>query len=387
MHVTVSINKLDDVTGTETYCLDLVDQLTAAGHTSSVFTLSSTPEMAARLGAAGGRLFTYPNYPTNPPDRVIVMHPLATTLLLRTIDPAVPTLALIHSPWADEYPVRMHRVDRFIAVSEYIADELRRKHGVRSEHLDVIPNGIDTRRFQAERVTSPRLPAEVLWGSVYHPDRHGALVAVVETVLARDDLNLTVVDARLPGRLIPAHDRIRVVPKQPDSRPLLAAADVVCALGPGRILIEALAMNKAALCLNTHRRGDYLDRTNRVRLEYYFSEWGAAIEDLLTPDEIFRNSNRREVATRYYDKRINLGRLVVELEKLGKRRHSPRGYRLADVKRAPYLARAYGVLLEAQAARNDGGARRAASFALSAFQVARRLLPGRVRRALHRLAD
>ena len=386
MHVAISINKLDDVTGTETYCLDLVDELTVAGHTSSVFTLSSTPEMEARLRAAGGVLFAYPDYPTQPADRVIVMHPLATTLLLRTIDPAVPTLALIHSPWEDEYPVRMHRIDRFIAVSDYVADELRRKHGVRSEHLGVIPNGVDTHRFQAERVRARR-PAEILWGSVYHPDRHGALVAVLETVLARDDLKLTIVDAELPQGLIPSHDRIQVVPKQPDSRPLLAAADVVCALGPGRILIEALAMNKAALCLNTHRRGEYLDAKNRIRLEYYFSQWGAAVGDLLTPDEIFRNSNRRDVATRYFDKRINLGRLVSELEGLGKRHDSPRGYRLADVKRTPYLAREYGVLLEAQAARNHGGERRAASYALSAFRLARRLLPHRVRRALHRLAD
>ncbi len=54
------------------------------------------------------------------------------------------------------------------------------------------------------------------------------------------------------------HERIEVICNRPNPFGLLEA-DVVCALGPGRILLEALAINKAALCLNVHRHWRALD--------------------------------------------------------------------------------------------------------------------------------
>ncbi len=386
MQVTVCINKLDDVTGTETYCLDLLDELAASGHEADVFTLRSAPAIAARVKATNARLSTYPAYPSRPADRLIVMHPLATTLLLRRMPAGVPTLALIHSPWPDEYPVRLHRIDKFVAVSPFIADLLRTKHRIRAEDIAVIPNGVDTAHYDAAPVPRPPLPVRVLWASVYHPDRHEALVAVLEAVLAREDLRLTVVDAHLPAGLIPDDERVEVVPKRPDSRDLLAKADVVCALGPGRILLEGLAMNKAALCLNTHRRGEYLDEDTRLRAEYYFSAWGRPVRDLLAPDEVARNANLRSIALRHYDKATNFGQLIGEVEELKKRRTSPTRYRLADVRRLPYLARAYGVLLESKADVEQTG-RVPQAAVLTTYRAVRRILPAGVRRALHRLAD
>lgn len=385
MQVTVCINKLDDVTGTETYCLDLLDELAASGHEADVFTLRSAPAIAARVKATNARLSTYPAYPSRPADRLIVMHPLATTLLLRRMPAGVPTLALIHSPWPDEYPVRLHRIDKFVAVSPFIADLLRTKHRIRAEDIAVIPNGVDTAHYDAAPVPRPPLPVRVLWASVYHPDRHEALVAVVNGVLQRDDLRLKVIDAHLPPGLVPEHERIEVVSKRPDSKGLLEDADVVCALGPGRILLEALAMNRAALCLNAHRKGEYMGGDNRGRLEYYLSDWGRPVRELLTPEEVARNGNRRSVATRYYDKSVNFGELIAQLERLDKRTSSPVSYRVSDLKRMPYLAREYAVLLESNAG-SERGSGVAQTGALAIYRATRRMLPPRLRHFLHRLA-
>ena len=384
LHVTVCINKLDDVTGTETYCLDLLAELAAHGHDASVFTLTSAPQTAARVASTGAELYTYPVYPMQAPDRAIVMHPLATTLLLRRIDQQVPTLAIIHSPWPDEYPVRLPRIDRFIAVSPYIADLLQTRHGLRREDVGVIPNGIDTSYFDAPSLGDLRGQVRVLWGSVYHPDRHDALVSVIDSVLARDDLRLTVVDAHLPQGLVPAHERIELVSKHPDTRELLRNAEVVCALGPGRILLEALAMNRAALCLNTHRQGEYVDASNLVRLEYYFAKWGRPIDELLAAERVNANANRRDVAITHFDAKTNFSALIGELEQLEKRPRAPLSYRLADVKRLPYLARAYGVLVESQPEPHRAWPP-AATAARWAFRGSK-LLPASLRRALHRLA-
>ena len=165
LRVTICINKLDDVTGTETYCFDLLSELAAGGHDASVFTLTSAPQTAARVASTGAKLYTYPLYPMQAPDRAIVMHPLASTLLLRRIDKQVPTLAIIHSPWPDEYPVRLPRIDRFIAVSPYIADLLQTRHRVRPEDIGVIPNGVDTSYFDAPPLGNRKGPVRVLWGS------------------------------------------------------------------------------------------------------------------------------------------------------------------------------------------------------------------------------
>ena len=384
LHVTVCINKLDDVTGTETYCLDLLTELIAHGHDASVFTLTSAPQTAARVAATGAELYTYPLYPRHTPDRAIVMHPLATTLLLRRIAERVPTLAIIHSPWPDEYPVRLPRIDRFIAVSPYIADLLQTRHRLRPEDIGVIANGIDTGYFDAPPLDHRNGPVRVLWGSVYHPDRHDALVSVIDRVLARDDLRLTVVDAHLPEGLVPADGRIEIVSKRPDARELLHGAEVVCALGPGRILLEGLAMNRAALCLNTHRRGEYVDASNLIRLEYYFAKWGRPIDELLTAETVRANANRRDVAIAHFEAKTNFSALIGELERLEKRAGAPISYRLADVKRLPYLALAYGVLLESQP--KPHGAWPRTSMAVRWAFRASKLLPASVRSALHRLA-
>jgi glycosyltransferase involved in cell wall biosynthesis len=344
VNVVIGLTKLNDRTGSEVYCLGLVEALRAAGHEVEVFALYSSPEARVELERLGGRLCTYPRALSLVPDRVVCMHPLATALLLRRVGREVPALAVVHGVIPGEAPVRASRIDRFVAVSPFVADHLVETEGLLREDIAVIPNGIDLNRFAAPPTNGPSQPVRVLWASTYLPLRHDALVALAHGVLDSGSAELTVVDDRLPSGLLPESDRIRVIPKGREITDLIGDHDVVAGLGPGRILLEALAMNRAALSLNIDGLGEYMDSANLVRLEYYRERWGGPVARLLDPAVVRANQNRRGVAEAHYDAAVNVAKVVEELEALSRRRQAPLRYRLTTVRRLPGLARDYALI-------------------------------------------
>lgn len=350
MRALVSLNKLNDHTGSETYCLGLVRRLVERGWTVDVFALYSSPAMEERVAALGGRLYTYPSFPAVPPDRVVTMHPLATSLTVRRVESSVPTVCVVHGVTADEMPARPARIDRYVAVSPFVADELTRRHGIVPEHVVVVPNGVDLRRFDAAPVARPPDPVRLLWPSTYIPLRHAALRALVTAVERLEHTRLTVVADHLPPDVVPATDRIEVVAKSARIEELIERCDVVAGLGPGRILLEGLAMNRAALALNVRGRGEFLTEANRARLEYYLEDWGSPVEDLLEPGTVFEHQNLRAVAERLYDEAANLDLVIGHLEAVPKRRRSPARYYVSDLRRARLLARSYRDLVSGRRA-------------------------------------
>jgi hypothetical protein len=344
VNVVIGLTKLNDRTGSEVYCLELVRALRDAGHQVEVFALYSSAEARTELTALGARLCTYPKALSLEPDRVVCMQPLATALLLRRVGRHVPAMAVVHGVIPGEAPVRARRVDRYVAVSAFVADHLVEKEGLLREDITVIPNGIDLERFDAPRSTGSPEPVRVLWASTYLPLRRQALLALAEGVVERRGTTLTVVDDRLPDGLLPPCDRIRVVPKGRMIVELIREHDVVAGLGPGRILLEALAMNRAALCLNLDGLGEYMDGGNLERLEYYRKVWGVPVARLLDPAVVLANQNRRSVARANYDAATNVARVVAELESLTRRRGAPLRYRLTTLRRLPALARDYALI-------------------------------------------
>jgi hypothetical protein len=344
VNVVVGLTKFNDRTGSEVYCLELVKALRAAGHEVEVFALYSSSAGREELERLGARLCTYPRPLTLVPDRVVCMQPLATTLLLRRVAPDVPALAVVHGVIPGEAPVRARRIDRYVAVSPFVADHLMGIEGLLRDDVTVIPNGIDLERFDAPRSTGSPEPVRVLWASTYLPLRRQALLALAEGVVERRGTTLTVVDDRLPDGLLPPCDRIRVVPKGRMIVELIREHDVVAGLGPGRILLEALAMNRAALCLNLDGLGEYMDGGNLERLEYYRETWGGPVAPLLDQAVVLANQNRRSVAQERYDAAANVARVVHEIEGLTRRRTAPFRYRLTTVRRVPALARDYALM-------------------------------------------
>jgi hypothetical protein len=344
MNVVIGLTKFNDRTGSEVYCLELVKALRAAAHEVEVFALYTSDKGREELESLGARLCTYPKHLTLVPDRVVCMQPLATALLLRRVPRSVPALGVVHGVIPGEAPARAQRIDRYVAVSQFVADHLVETEGLLPEDVTVIPNGIDLDRFDAPRMTGPADPVRILWASTYMPLRHEALVALVRGVLERPSTELTVVDDRLPVALLPESDRIKVVPKGRSIVKLIGDHDVIAGLGPGRILLEALAMNRAALCLNVDGLAEYMDGANPERLEFYRQPWGGQVGRLLDPAVVLANQNRRDVAERHYDAAANVARVVEQIEGLTRRQRAPLRYRLTTMRRLPALARDYALI-------------------------------------------
>jgi glycosyltransferase involved in cell wall biosynthesis len=340
----VVLNKLNDLTGSETYCLGLVKALVGSGWDVDVFTLRSTERMRERVAALGAGVHTYPSFPPERPDRVVTMHPLATFLALRRVPEDVPTMAVVHGITSDEAPVRPARIDRFVAVSPLVADTLTARDGIWPTDVVVIPNGIDLEVFDAPPLPAAPDGVRVLWASTYIPLRRSALAALLAAVERLDRVTLTMVGDHLPGDLASSNGDVRIVPKTEDVAALISDSDVVAGLGPGRILLEALAMNRAALCLNVEGKAEYLGEKNVARLERYLDEWGGELEALLDPETVFRHQNKRRLVAERFDERTNLARLERELRDLQKREQTPARYRARGAGRGYFLAREYAAL-------------------------------------------
>ena len=342
--VLVALNKLNDLTGSETYCLGLVKHLVASGSAVELFTLYSSAWMEERVRSLGGRLYTYPDFPTTAPDRLLTMHPLATSLALRRVPRDVPTLAVIHGVTPGEMPVRTDRIDRFVAVSAFVAAKLVARDRIAPDEIAVIRNGIDLHEFDAPRIDQEPSLVRALWASTTVRSRRPALTALAAAVERSEHVHLTIVEDNLPRALVPAGDRIDVVAKTRDVRDLIRRSDVVCGVGVGRILLEALAMNRAALSLNVHGKAEFLADGNSEKLEFYCDEWGADAATLLTPSAVFRGQNRRSLAAKEYDMDVNLRRLERELETLRKRERGHLAFSAREAARLAFVAAAYAAL-------------------------------------------
>jgi glycosyltransferase involved in cell wall biosynthesis len=338
MNVVVGLTKLNDYTGSERYCLDLVKGLRAKGHEVEVFALYGSSELEADLMELGASLCVFPRQLRLRPDRVVCMHPLATALLLRRVGRDVPALSLVLGVTAGEAPVSAGRIDRWIAISPYVAGHLVEEEGLRPEDVVVVPNGIDLARFSTAAPAPVLGRVRVLWASTYIPLRRRALESLCTAVIERPETELTIVADLLPDGVVPGHERIRVVSKERDVVGLISAHDVVAGLGPGRILLEALALNRPALCLNMDGNALYLDDHNVEGTEFYREDWGGPIAPLLDAAVVAANANRRHVVEHRYDASANLAQVVREVEQLGRRPSSPARYRLVSLRRLPSLA-------------------------------------------------
>lgn len=338
MNVVVGLTKLNDYTGSESYCLDLVRALRAAGHEVEVFALYGSRDLEVELMELGASLCVFPRQLKLRPDRVVCMHPLATALLLRRVGRDVPALSLVLGVTPGEAPVSAGRIDRWVAISLYIAGHLVEKEGLRPEDVVVVPNGIDLDRFSAPARAALPERVRVLWASTYIPLRRQALESLCAAVIERPETELTIVADLLPDDVVPEHDRIRVVSKERDVAGLISSHDVVAGLGPGRILLEALALNRPALCLNIDGKGLYLDEQNVEATEFYREDWGGPVAPLLDPAVVAENANRRHVVAQRYDAAVNIAQVARKVEQLSRRSSSPARYRLVTLRRLPSLA-------------------------------------------------
>ena len=192
----------------------------------------------------------------------------------------LPFVTTYHGAYNEGFPGKrlynsvMARGDRVIAISHFIADLIRTRHGVEESRLRVIPRGVDPRRFDPGLVSAERLAAlRSAWGVsegqsiIMLPARvtrwKGQMV-LVEAIarLPGDSLALLVGDAaerpafraELKGRVenLGLKDRVRLVGHANDMPTALMLADVVIhasidAEAFGRTVIEAQVMARPVI--------------------------------------------------------------------------------------------------------------------------------------------
>jgi glycosyltransferase involved in cell wall biosynthesis len=177
--------------GVEQVTVDIALAVVRAGGRSLVASFGGRLEAALRAG--GGELVRLPVHSRNPLTiaanaarlRRLIEASGVSLVHVRSRAPAfsaiwaarragVPVVATYHgiyqahSPWKRWYNRVMTRGDLTIANSTFTRDHIAAEHGLPPERITVVPEGVDTDRFDPTRVTPERVAAmRAAWGS--HP--------------------------------------------------------------------------------------------------------------------------------------------------------------------------------------------------------------------------
>jgi glycosyltransferase involved in cell wall biosynthesis len=283
--------------GVERGTLEIAEAQIAAGFRAIV--ASAGGEMVPALEALGAKHITLPLTAKSPwamwrnaaalaalarAEGVALIHARsrapAWSALIAARRLGLPFVTTYHGAYNEGFPGKrlynsvMARGDRVIAISHFIAELIRARHGVEEARLRIIPRGVDLRRFDPALVSPARLAAlRAAWGVaegqpiIMLPARvtrwKGQMVLVEAMAqLPGDALALLVGDAaerpafqaELQARIagLGLQDRVRLVGHATDMPAALMLADVVVhastdAEAFGRTVIEAQAMARPVI--------------------------------------------------------------------------------------------------------------------------------------------
>ncbi|MCA3324134.1 MAG: glycosyltransferase family 4 protein [Roseomonas sp.] len=283
--------------GVERGTLEIAEAQIAAGFRAIV--ASAGGEMVPALEALGARHLTLPLTAKSPfalwrnagalaalvrAEGVALIHARsrapAWSALMAARRAGLPFVTTYHGAYNEGFPGKrfynsvMARGDRVIAISHFIADLIRARHGVAEARLRVIPRGVDPRRFDPAQVSAERREKlRAAWGLPEGPPiimlparvtRWKGQMVLVEAMarVPGDSLALLVGDAEerpaFKGELLARieslglKDRVRLVGHANDMPAALMLADVVVhastdAEAFGRTVIEAQAMARPVI--------------------------------------------------------------------------------------------------------------------------------------------
>lgn len=283
--------------GVERGTLEIAEAQIAAGFRAIV--ASAGGEMVPALEAFGARHITLPLTAKSPfaiwrnaaalaalarAEGVVLIHARsrapAWSALIAARRLGLPFVTTYHGAYNEGFPGKrlynsvMARGDRVIAISHFIADLIRARHGVAEAKLRVIPRGVDPRRFDPALVGADRLDKlRTAWGL---PEGRPIIMLPARVTRWKGQMVLVEAMARLPGDSLallvgdaeerPAfkaellaraqglglQDRVRLVGHATDMPAALMLANVVIhastdAEAFGRTVIEAQAMARPVI--------------------------------------------------------------------------------------------------------------------------------------------
>ncbi|MCA3357944.1 MAG: glycosyltransferase family 4 protein [Roseomonas sp.] len=283
--------------GVERGALEIAEAQIAAGFRAIV--ASAGGEMVPALEALGAKHITLPLTAKSPfaiwrnaaalaalarAEGVALIHARsrapAWSALIAARRVGLPFVTTYHGAYNEGFPGKrlynsvMARGDRVIAISHFIADLIRTRHGVPESRLRVIPRGVDPRRFDPALVGAERLDRlRTAWGL---PEGRPMIMLPARVTRWKGQMVLVEAMARLPGDSLallvgdaeerPAfkaellarieslglQDRVRLLGHANDMPAALLLADVVIhastdAEAFGRTVIEAQAMARPVI--------------------------------------------------------------------------------------------------------------------------------------------
>lgn len=283
--------------GVERGTLEIAEAQIAAGFRAIV--ASAGGEMVPALEALGAKHITLPLTAKTPwaiwrnaaalaalgqAEGVALIHARsrapAWSALIAARRLGLPFVTTYHGAYNEGFPGKrfynsvMARGDRVIAISHFIADLIRARHGVDEARLRVIPRGVDPRRFDPALVSPARLAAlRAAWGV---PEGQRIIMLPARVTRWKGQIVLVEAMARLPGNSLALlvgdaaerltfqaelqariaglglQDRVRLVGHATDMPAALLLADVVVhastdAEAFGRTVIEAQAMARPVI--------------------------------------------------------------------------------------------------------------------------------------------
>lgn len=250
MRILLTNHVLAHRTGTELFLVELAERLRERGHDPVLY--SPVLGAVAREAQAGGLeviddLDAADRIET--PFELIHGQHWMETLAASLRFPDLPVVAMVHGhfPW-QERVAALPTVRAWVTVSAASVDKVARDAGVPPERVEVVPNGVDLRRF----LPRPPLPAR--------PER-----ALVFSNLAQESSFVPAIRAAC-ARFGIAVDVAGLAAGAVASRPedLLPAYDLVFA--KGRAALEALAVGCAVVVCDAHGSGPLVESSNIDRL-------------------------------------------------------------------------------------------------------------------------
>jgi glycosyltransferase involved in cell wall biosynthesis len=283
--------------GVERGTLEIAEAQIAAGFRALV--ASAGGEMVPALEALGAKHITLPLTAKSPwalwrnaaalgalarAEGVALIHARsrapAWSALMAARRAGLPFVTTYHGAYNEGFPGKrfynsvMARGDRVIAISHFIADLIRARHGVAESRLRVIPRGVDPRRFDPALVSVERI--EKLRAAWKLPEGRPIIMLPARVTRWKGQMVLVEAMARLPGDSLallvgdaeerPAFKaellarieslglkaRVRLVGHAADMAAALLLADVVIhastdAEAFGRTVIEAQAMARPVI--------------------------------------------------------------------------------------------------------------------------------------------
>jgi hypothetical protein len=147
---------LDGFTGTEVVVRDLALELQRQGQLPLVYSPRAGP-LAAELASHGVETVSDLENLSTVPD-VIHGHHHAQVVEALLHFPSVPALYVCHSVTDIDEPFCFPRILRYVAVDNRCRARLEGTAGIPAQRIEVVPNAVDLRRFQARSVlpTRPR---------------------------------------------------------------------------------------------------------------------------------------------------------------------------------------------------------------------------------------